>query len=81
MTTETKPLADLLVGEFVPNRFLLDTNRTLQSTVAEPGEPWNLPSRLMRFPLEVQVSSPFVRWAMASTWAERCVARSPARCQ
>ena len=26
-------------------------------------------------------SSPFVRWAMASTWAERCVPRSPARCQ
>jgi hypothetical protein len=50
-----KPLAEPLVGEgFAPNEFLLETNRTLQSDAADPGEPWNLPSRLMRFPLEVQ---------------------------
>lgn len=56
MKTKTlKPLGEILVDEgFVANQFLLDNNRSLQATAADLTEdPWNLPSRLMQFPLEV----------------------------
>lgn len=49
-------LADVLIAEgFVPNEYLLDTNHTLEVPAGEAlGDPWDLPSRLFRFPLEVQ---------------------------
>lgn len=50
-------LAAILIREgFVPNEFLLVNNHTLSPPwdAPDPGDPWNLPSRLMQFPLEVQ---------------------------
>ncbi len=48
-------LGELLIGKgFVPNDFVLDLNHSL--TVPHDMElpaPWNLPSRLFRFPIEV----------------------------
>lgn len=50
------PLGDLLVEKgLVPNEFVLDLNGTLSPGYddPEPPPPWNLPSRLFQFPIEV----------------------------
>jgi hypothetical protein len=50
-----KTLSEILIREgFAHNEYLLDTNQTLQVPDDDFGYPWNLPSRLMKFPLEVR---------------------------
>jgi hypothetical protein len=54
--TDQKPLEDILVDAgFTPNRYLLEMNHSLQCDNTGFDDPWNLPSRLMQFPLEVQI--------------------------
>jgi hypothetical protein len=51
----TDTLGDFLIAQgFVHNDYLLDLNGTLESPPSERTErPWNLPSRLFRFPIEI----------------------------
>jgi hypothetical protein len=50
------PLEDILVAEgLAQSRYVLEINGHLQVPVDENfGDPWNLPSRLMQFPLEAR---------------------------
>lgn len=55
-TTQRDELGDTLVAKgFVPNTFILDLNGslTVPHTMELPA-PWNLPSRLFRFPISVE---------------------------
>ena len=45
--------AALIAHNLVPNEFLLDLNGGLNAGGTERGYPWNLPSRLFQFPIEV----------------------------
>lgn len=46
-------LAELLVEKgFAPNAFVLELNRSISTGKLQLSYPWNLPTRLMRFPIE-----------------------------
>jgi hypothetical protein len=50
----SEELSALLIAKgFAPNEFILSNNHALMATLRERAPPWNLPSRLFRFPLEV----------------------------
>jgi hypothetical protein len=56
MKKTDRPLEDILIeAGFTPGRYQLEINHSLQCDNTGFDDPWNLPSRLMQFPLEVQL--------------------------
>jgi hypothetical protein len=59
----TEELGALLIAKgFAPNEFILSNDGTLRATLHAWAPPWNLPSRMFQFPLEVQRSRPDQKW-------------------